>query len=146
MEYLTELLNLENEWKNIRISGEEYASALNTNHELRNRKKEEILAYRGRIMNSNLIGEEKESKLKEIKDNLNYLDEKNPIHVSANGPDSKESQDNQLLTGFLIGGLIAIFGMYVVDKVKNYLTEGLSDSILTSVYSELRGKEFKSGL
>jgi len=132
MEYLTELINLENEWKKIRISGEEYARTVNENLEVKDRKKNEIITYRNKLMSSNLINEDKERRLKEIKESLNYLEEKNP----TNG--LQKSNDNQLLTGILLGGLITILGMYFIDQMKNYLKEGLSEGVLDGLYSELQ--------
>lgn len=128
MEYLTELITLEDEWKNIRISGEEYARAINENPEMRERKKNEILAYRSKLLNSNLINEEKERRLKEIRKSLSYLE--------GNSNNPKKSSDNQLFLGIFLGGLITIFGMHFIDQLKNYLTENLSEGILNGLYSE----------
>ena len=132
MEYLTELINLENEWKKIRMSGEEYAKAINGDFDAKNRKKSEIVAYRSRLMSSNLINEEKERMLREVKENLNYLEEKNPVS------NLQKSNDNQLLTGIILGGLITILGMYFIDQMKNHLKEGISESVLNGIYSEMR--------
>jgi len=129
MEYLTELIALENEWKDIKISGEEYAKTINENPEMRERKKNEILAYQNKLLSSNLITEEKERRLKEIRENLGYLEN------NSNNP-VKKSDDSQLLLGVLLGGLVTVFGMYFIDQLKNYLTKNLSEGILNGLYGE----------
>lgn len=132
MEYLTELINLENEWNGIKISGEEHAKAVNESSESKERKRNEIVAYRSKLLSSNLIIEGKERRLKEIAENLNYLDQKN------SPKDLQKPDDNQLLTGILLGGLIAVLGMYFMDQVKNYLKDSLSEGVLNGIYSELQ--------
>src|SRR3990170_6381977 len=100
MEYLAELINLENEWRGIKISGGEYAKAIIVTPESKERKRSEIISFRDRLMKSNLIGEEKERRLREIRENLSYLEE------STSESALKRSDDSQLLTGILIGGLV----------------------------------------
>lgn len=132
MQYLNELVSLENEWQDIKISGEEYTKATKENPEMRENKRKQISIYREKLLNSNLSGEEKERKLKEMRESLEYLEERNPVAVA------QVSDDRQLLTGILLGGLITIFGMYLMDEFKTYLKENLSESIMKGLYSEIQ--------
>ncbi|HKZ45708.1 MAG TPA: hypothetical protein VJ343_03310 [archaeon] len=135
MEYLAELINLENEWRGIKISGGEYAKAIIVTPESKERKRSEIISFRDRLMKSNLIGEEKERRLREIRENLSYLEE------STSESALKRSDDSQLLTGILIGGLVAVLGMYLMDQMKNYVKEGISEGVLNGIYSELQKQQ-----
>ena len=74
MQYLSELVALENEWHNIGISGEEYIKAVNENPEMIENKKRQLLIYRDKLLSSNLANEDKERRLKEIRKNLGYLE------------------------------------------------------------------------
>jgi len=123
MSYLEEIISLENEWEDIRVSGEEYARIINENPERKEKKKKEILTYREKIVNSTLANEEKERRLKEIRENFSYL--------------NSNDQDGEFFKGILLGVMFTILGMYGIDRLKNYLKEELSESILKGLYSQL---------
>jgi len=132
MQYLDELVALENEWQDIKISGDEYVRAINENPDLRENKKRQLLSYRDQILSSGIADSEKERKLKDIKDNLGYLEEKTPKNTT------QASGDRQLLTGILLGGLITVLGMYFMDSFKDSLKKSLSEGVLDGLYSGMR--------
>lgn len=123
MSYLEQIISLENEWEDIKLSGEEYARVMNENPERKQKKKKEILSYREKIVNSGLASEEKERRLKEIRENFGYL--------NSNG------QDNEFFKGILFGVLFTVLGIYGIDRLKNYLKEELSENILKGFHSQL---------
>jgi hypothetical protein len=126
MEYLSQLIDLRREWEEIKISGKEYAKVINEDKERRNKKREEILGYREKIIKSRLTAEDKERNLKEIGENLEYL-EPNPNSCPQNY--LKGLIGNELLAGCAIGVVLTILGMKGAERFKNYLTETLSEDI-----------------
>jgi hypothetical protein len=133
MGYLEELIDLDREWRELKISGEEYAKALKDVPAEMERKRNDLLSYRKKMMDSNLTCEEKEKRLKEIRDNLGYLEDRTNLSHEQDG-------DSKMLTGILIGGLIAFIGMYLLDRMGNYLKESLSEGVSEGIYSGLRQK------
>ena len=116
--------------KNCLISGEEYARAITP--EMMGNKKKQLLTYRDRLLGSSIAAEEKERRLKDIRENLSYLEERNPRS------NTQASGDRQLLKGVLLGGLLTIFGMYFIDQFKNQLKESLSEGIMNGIQSEMK--------
>lgn len=122
-----EVIDLINEWNDIKIYGEEHAKVINENHETIKRKREEILAYRDRVINSKLSSEEKEKRLKEIRENLNYL---------ATGNPNNESDSLEVIVGIVSSIGTTLVMRFIEYMLKNY-KQKVSDDILNDLYSKL---------
>jgi hypothetical protein len=124
MDYLLQLIELKKEWEKIKISGKEYAKVINDDYEKKNKKIEEILKYRDKVINSELTSEDKERYLKEISENLEYLNSKSNFQNYLN-----LLNNNGFLPGLIVGGILVLLLSKGIEWMENYIVENVSRKI-----------------
>jgi hypothetical protein len=124
MDYLLQLIELKKEWEKIKISGKEYAKVINDDYEKKNKKIEEILKYRDKVINSELTSEDKERYLKEISENLEYLNSKSNFQNYLN-----LLNNNGFLPGLIVGGILVLLLSNGIEWMENYIVENVSRKI-----------------
>jgi hypothetical protein len=138
MVYQEDLVKLDEEWRRVMIAGDESANALIQIPGEIERRKNQLLSY-GRKLADSVIGcSEKEARMKQLNENLRYLENKKTAAAAESG--------NQLLEGMIIGGLATFIGMYLMDRMGEYMKDEMSKGMIEGLYSELGSKGFKQDL
>jgi hypothetical protein len=138
MVYQADLIDLDEEWRRISVPDEESFKIFRQIPGEVERKREEIISYGRRLMDSVIARGEKEARMRQVRENLRYLD--GGEHEGTVGGSS------QLVEGMLIGGLATFIGMYFMDKLGEYMKGEMSKGMMEGLYSGLEGKEFKPDL
>lgn len=106
--------SLDEEWERIKICGQEHAYVLMENGDTEEKIKT-ILKYREKVLNSQLRERDKEARLKEIRENLSYL----------NGNKERDAISYVLAIGV---GLLISFLTHLLDfDFKKYVKERVED-------------------